>query len=41
MNNNNFSEINNSKRKKLSSTGAKNFFKTMRGLKIKYTKNIC
>ena len=40
MNNNIFSETSNSKRKKLSSTKAKNPFKTIRGLRIKHPKNV-
>ena len=40
MNNNILSKISNSKRKKLSSTRAKNSVKTVRGLRSKHPKNV-
>ena len=40
MNNNTFSEISNSKGKKLSLVRAKQLFKTMRDLRSKYPKNV-
>ena len=40
MNNNMFSEINNTKRKKLSSTKEKNPFETMKGLRSTHSKNV-